>query len=497
MKKIFLLLLTFNFLVVFSQDFKVVNIVPTPLETSQEFVANAYHALGLSDGNFVFTQSYTIPLNEEDTKDVGIKFIKMSPQAEIIDTLYYVFEDDKSIDYPNCRLIRNPYNDEECVYNYFSYGDTCYYHAVFFDNDLNVTNVVRKPFMENGFGRYYIPYFNIDNNFMYVWKTSMSEYWAVETDIYGNIQKRSQELTVDTDINGEANFFSFFVYDEDKREYGFAIEESNGRKKYIILDKDLNIACEKTLSGYDGYYCLTAYGFINVANLDDGNFAILETFYNYNDYDDRPFKLIKVDKDFNIIDENILRFCNDRLFVGMERRNLIKCKDGGFYCVWGEQYTNGLSDISLFVARVDNGLNVIWEREVTIQDWYGLYSGADVLNNGNLVLAGNNVEGTTNITHLGSSVIVFQNDGMAITENICDIRPYSLYPNPSRDKINIRMSPDVSCESVDVYGLDGRLCHTQNFNLQTIDISELTNGVYVMHIMMDDGVTYTERIVKN
>lgn len=500
MKKIMTLLLFFNFLAAFSQDFVSKDISSIPMELSHEYVTNTYHALGLSDGNFVFTQSYTVFLNEEDTKDVGIMFIKMSPKAEIVDTLFYVFDDKNSIDYPNSRLIRNPYNEDESIYNYFSYGDTCYYHAVFFDNDLNVTNVVRKPFMENGFGKYYIPYFNMDNNFMYVWKTSVSEYWAVESDIYGNIQKRSSKLTIDSDIDGETNCFSFFVYDEDKREYGFAIDGHNATKRYIILDEDLNIAYEKTLVGYDGYQRWEGL-YTNVANLDDGNFAILGSFYNNNDYSDRQFRLCKVDKDFNIIDENILRFLkpysNDHLSVEPESRNLIRCKDGGLYCIWGEKYTNGLSEISVFVARVDKDLNLIWERKVATHDVYGLFMGADVLDNGNLVLAGNNIEteGGWGFVSLGSSIVVFQNDGLSIGDNNYDIRPYSLYPNPARDEINIRMSPDVSCERVDVYSLDGRLCHTQNFNMQTIDVSELTNGVYVMQIIMDNGDVYTDKVI--
>lgn len=504
MKRFVTLLLCFNIVTVFSQDVKTFDIL-FPLDMpSEHYGTCSYHALGLSDGNFVFTQSYyTSDANGANSKDIGVTFVKMSPQAEVIDTLFYEFENNKSIDYPNNKLIRNPYNENENIYTYFSYSDTCYYNAVFFDNDLNITDEVRKPFLAEGFGKGHLSGLNKDNNFLYFWSVSAAEHWALEADIYGEVKKRSPKLIVGDDYGGFVNFYSFFTYDEENKQYGFANDEIDDygmeHELYIILDENLNIAYDKSLSGYEGYQYFCHY--TSVAKLDDGNFVVMGVFRHGPEED--ALRLCKVDKDFNIIETSILRLESNTeqkfLRVDVEARNLVRCKDGGFYCIWSESRHHIFQERDVYVARVDKDLNIMWDRCVkTGLKAFGELKGADVLENGALVLTGN-VMGYDNPTidgvQLKTSVIILHDNGTSVSENIYDIRPYSFYPNPVRDKINIRFSPDVNCKKIDVYSMDGRLCHTQNFNMQTINIDNLNSGIYVMNITLDNGTTYTDRIV--
>lgn len=503
MKRIITLLLCFNIVTVFSQDVKTFDIL-FPLDMpSEHYGTCSYHALGLSDGNFVFTQSYyTSDANGANSKDIGVTFVKMSSKAKLIDTLFYEFKDSNSVDYPNNKLIRNPYNENENIYTYFSYGDTCYYNAVFFDNDLNITDEVRKPFLAEGFGQGHLSGLNKDNNFLYFWGVSAAEHWAMEADIYGEVKKRSPKLLAGDDYGGYCNYFSFFTYDEENKQYGFAIDEQEdggmGYELYIILDEDLNVADKKTLSGYDGYQYDGTGGYSNVVELYDGNFAIMGVFMNGPSAD--ALKLCKVDKDFNIVEENILRYENNSpsnyLNTCVEWRNLLKCKDGGLYCIWSQTYENVFGERDMYVARVDKDFNLLWERCVKTGLYItGSHTGASVLENGDLVLTGNIFTSAYGGVEKGTSVIILHDNGTSVSENIYDIRPYSFYPNPVRDKINIRFSPDVNCKKIDVYSMDGRLCHTQNFNMQTINIDNLNSGIYVMNITLDNGTTYTDRIV--
>mgnify|MGYP003504607335 FL=1 len=304
------------------------------------------------------------------------------------------------------------------------------------------------------------------------------------------------------DYGGFCNYFSFFTYDEENKQYGFAIDEQEdggmGYELYIILDEDLNVADKKTLSGYDGYQYDGTGGYSNVVELYDGNFAIMGVFVNGPSAD--ALKLCKVDKDFNIVEENILRYENNSpsnyLNTCVEWRNLLKCKDGGLYCIWSQTYENVLGERDMYVARVDKDFNLLWERCVKTGLYItGSHTGASVLENGDLVLTGNIFTSAYGGVEKGTSVIILHDNGTSVSENIYDIRPYSFYPNPVRDKINIRFSPDVNCKKIDVYSMDGRLCHTQNFNMQTINIDNLNSGIYVMNITLDNGTTYTDRIV--
>ena len=88
------------------------------------------------------------------------------------------------------------------------------------------------------------------------------------------------------------------------------------------------------------------------------------------------------------------------------------------------------------------------------------------------------------------------NETMASSEFSAYIRPYNFYPNPVEDKINIRFSPDIICEKVEIFGLDGKLYHEQNFNLETINIYDLSTGIYMMKLQLINGNIFTEKVIK-
>ena len=91
--------------------------------------------------------------------------------------------------------------------------------------------------------------------------------------------------------------------------------------------------------------------------------------------------------------------------------------------------------------------------------------------------------------------MVMDKDGKPLNIEESLVLPYSFYPNPADNEICLSMSPDVNCEKVEIYGMDGKLYHQQNFNLNTVNISNLTNGIYMMKVTLDNGNTYTEKVV--
>ena len=84
---------------------------------------------------------------------------------------------------------------------------------------------------------------------------------------------------------------------------------------------------------------------------------------------------------------------------------------------------------------------------------------------------------------------------VSVMDNAESLRTYSFYPNPAADVVNIRFSPDVTAEKVEIYGMDGRLYHEQNFNMETVNVNDLSSGVYMMKLLMDNGESFTEKIV--
>ena len=74
--------------------------------------------------------------------------------------------------------------------------------------------------------------------------------------------------------------------------------------------------------------------------------------------------------------------------------------------------------------------------------------------------------------------------------------PVAIYPNPTDGVLNISFSENTECQSVEVYAVDGSLLKSQISNLETVDVSKLNAGIYILKVNMADGREFTERIVK-
>jgi hypothetical protein len=49
---------------------------------------------------------------------------------------------------------------------------------------------------------------------------------------------------------------------------------------------------------------------------------------------------------------------------------------------------------------------------------------------------------------------------------------------------------------VELYDLQGRLVRTQRSGLERIDMSRLPAGTYMMRVTMEDGNSYSDKVVK-
>ena len=71
----------------------------------------------------------------------------------------------------------------------------------------------------------------------------------------------------------------------------------------------------------------------------------------------------------------------------------------------------------------------------------------------------------------------------------------SVYPNPAKDVVNITFSNNAECRLIDIYSIDGRFMKSQNDNFNEINIANLTPGLYLIKVRMNDGKEFTEQIV--
>ena len=161
---------------------------------------------------------------------------------------------------------------------------------------------------------------------------------------------------------------------------------------------------------------------------------------------------------------------------------------------------SSIAPSTITLSKFDKEMNLQWRR------YYGgdgNFYDVDVIKateDGGCIMTGV-YNKDVNVYDLLSYILKVDENGYdAIGENVESIaKPYFCYPNPTKDNIYIEFSPDVECQSVEIYSIDGRMvetCHGASLQNNAIDISNLNSGVYIMKIRMADGKEFTERIIK-
>ena len=76
------------------------------------------------------------------------------------------------------------------------------------------------------------------------------------------------------------------------------------------------------------------------------------------------------------------------------------------------------------------------------------------------------------------------------------IRPFAFWPNPADERLSLEFSPDVNPVKLEFYDLNGRLLITQNDRFGSMDLSGLPAGLYTLRVTLSDGITYSDKVVK-
>jgi hypothetical protein len=73
---------------------------------------------------------------------------------------------------------------------------------------------------------------------------------------------------------------------------------------------------------------------------------------------------------------------------------------------------------------------------------------------------------------------------------------YLAYPNPAQDRLHLQYSPDVKPMQVELYDLQGRLVCSQSQGLESVDMQGLAPGQYLIKVTLEDGKSFTDKVVK-
>ena len=105
--------------------------------------------------------------------------------------------------------------------------------------------------------------------------------------------------------------------------------------------------------------------------------------------------------------------------------------------------------------------------------------------------------GWENSSMKGSLMIRPVLDGKMVSikeENLTQSSRLGLYPNQSKNMVNIGELEAKSCEEIMIFDMTGRLMKHFTNNI-SLDVSDLPNGLYMMRVITEEGKRYTEKFM--
>lgn len=266
-----------------------------------------------------------------------------------------------------------------------------------------------------------------------------------------------------------------------------------------ILDSDFIVQESKELDSfygydieYDSYNFLT---FLDLPKLRMLNDSVMILQIMARDFDEYGIAYLYFDVNLDIIKHNFIINNNTQQRLPLINSIIIdstyitECKIDNLSS-YSPQYRT-----KIIVSKYKHDMNLIWCNQVNDDGYYYPRFIVPTKDNGYLIGGFSNDENNYSRQYL--YVVKIDNNGtlsIGMDDPFID-EMYSFYPNPANDNINMRFSPGVSCEKIEIFSIDGKICHEQNFNLNTINVNHLVDGVYIMKVILDNGNTYTEKIV--
>ena len=462
--------------------------------------------LEMQDSNILLCcQLFKIDDQGHSICDAGNMFLKVSRHgAVVMDSL---FVEDGDLNWS--LLAKNPYGDDHIYARIVRDFDSCcsYLNISYFDNDLvfHPEKEVNVPLSDTLMTPLCDRYF-LDRNNDIVARYHLSsrrETHLVRCGLDGT-------LKADLVVSGGGYPFNGYSYGMRHREVpgrryyetGYRLQNHNMDFLFVEFDSLLHIDRIAKLDAKLGDYLWNYGSFAKMLDMGDNTFMLASRFDKLHG----GANGVRVSRyDWDSLQNMKTVFFPTRPVVtygglsmgcafsfGLEKMN-----DDLFYFAYSTQDPVGGFVGRISVVLMDKDLNILWQRfclEPTGYDHFGTYM--EVLSDRGVAVGGMNVGSAA--THRGSEIflLVFNNDGWGTPETEALMRPYVFYPNPVRDRLSFHYSPDVKPQHVALCDLQGRELCVWRSGFESLDLSGLSAGTYMLRVTLEGGKSYSDPVVK-
>ncbi len=153
-------------------------------------------------------------------------------------------------------------------------------------------------------------------------------------------------------------------------------------------------------------------------------------------------------------------------------------------------HTGGANRLAL--ACLDGDLNLKWKQYFLEKDAFHWGTSMSVSQDGKVAVGSyyyRQIPGKI-------SVVVVNDNSWGAPETEAVMRPYVFYPNPLRDRLSFHYSPDVKPQHVALCDLQGRELRVWRSGFESLDLSGLSAGTYMLRVTLKGGKSYSDLVIK-
>ena len=450
------------------------------------------------DGTLLFkTLMYT-----PNMYDYEYLLYKITPEGEVVDSLIF----DGSGDYS--KLLRNPLDpnayilaDDIRYYNDVDSTISAVFRMFFIDESLNLNDEIIVPIYQFPIG--YYEYYPWDLWFIDTQNDFIISFW---TDNIFHMMRIGLDGTIkastETDALYEPNYsqpmgdttlhyseMGFGIFSESPLTYyklgGFSPTSGPWPIYGYFFDADLNLIDTRLYDQFNDNIAFDGGNNEHIVPLEGGAYLTATQIKRLS-----PalggVGLAKFDKDHNPICISThfgTNHCYPHQTVIANSNTIYQ-----LYNIGG-----GYSTFKWALARLDGDLNLDWDITLPENQIYAfLGTSMIILDNGDI--AASSI--CRKNMRYGATIIILHDDYDNTPETTNTDCPFSLYPNPVKDRLTLRFDDGIEPESVELYDLAGRLVGTKPNGLESIDMGAMPSGVYMLRVTTKDGTSYHEKILK-
>ena len=451
------------------------------------------------DGTLLFR---TLMYNPNTYDDYQHLFYKLTPEGEVLDSLIIDAVGDHS------RLFRHPITKSSYIltddirhYNEADSTATGTFRMFFIDEDLNIDHEISVPVIEFPYGTY--QYFPWDLWFIDTQNDFIISFW---TDNIFHMMRIGLDGTIkastETDALFEPNYtqpmgdtslnyseMGFGVFSESPLTYyklgGYSPTSGPWPIYGYFFDADLNLIDTQLYDQFNENIAFDGGNNEHLVPLEDGTYLTATQIKRLS-----PalggVGLAKFDMSHNpicISPHFGTNHCFPHQTVIANSNTIYQLYDIG----------GGYTTFKWALARLNGDLDLDWDITLPQTQIYAFFGSSMImLKNGDIALA--------SICRRNSrycAIVVILHDGYDATpENSSPETPFAFYPNPVKDALTLTFAEGNEPTSVAIYDLTGRLVGMKNDGWESIDMSTISAGVYMLRVTMKDGTSYYEKIIK-